>query len=173
MMLPMINRHVAGLLGSVSSSLLLIYGACAQTVDRPILTLAGARTALQAAEEKAAALHRPSCIAVVDTGGHLLLFERMEGAWLAGAELSLGKARSAALFGKPTAALEDTINGGRTALVTAGVNEMQGGVPVIVRDQVVGAIGVSGSEKDGDVPVAEAGVSAVAKPADKTDGHAP
>ena len=146
-------------------------GAQAQTANQPTLTLEGARTALRAAEEKAATLHRPSCIAVVDAGGHLLLFERMEGAWLAGQDLSLGKARTAALFGKPTASLEDTINKGRTALVTAGVIEMQGGVPIMVHDAVVGAVGVSGTEKDGDVPVAEAGVAAVDKSADKTNDH--
>ena len=156
---------------TVATIFLGVGGARAQTVRQETLTLEGARTVLHAAAEKAHAIHKPSCIAIVDAGGHLLLFERMEGAWLAGDDLALGKAHSAAIFGKPTAKLEDAINGGRTAAVTAGAVEMQGGVPVTAHGVVVGAIGVSGSDKDGDVPVAEAGSAAISPPADKDGEH--
>ena len=167
----MIKPNDWKLLTLAGTSLLLASGLHAQTANQQTLDLDGARMVLRAAEEKARAIHKPSCIAVVDAGGHLLLFERMEGAWLAGDELAQGKAHSAATFGKPTAKLEDTINNGRIAAVTAGAVEMQGGVPVTVRGVVVGAIGVSGSDKEGDVPVAEAGCAAVSSPADRDGGH--
>ena len=129
------------------------------TVSRPTLTLAGARAVLQIAEQAAHRLQAPSSIAVVDANGDLLAFAQMDGARPVGGPLAIGKARSAARFQQPTQALEQAINGGRPAAITAGPVEMQGGEPVKVSGVVVGAIGVSGFDKDKDVQVAQEAAS--------------
>jgi glc operon protein GlcG len=126
------------------------------TANQPTLTFTGAEKALQIATERALALHAPSDFAVVDRSGTLLAFKRMDGAWVAGVPLSIGKARSAARFQRPTQALEQAVDTGRTALTTAGVVEMQGGVPIVVDGVVVGAIGVSGLDRNIDVQIATA-----------------
>jgi glc operon protein GlcG len=128
----------------------------AYTTDQPTLTYAGAQRILQAAAAAATARHAPSDIAVVDQAGDLLAFERMPGAWSAGITLSMGKARSAARFQRPTAVLEQAINTGRPAAITAGTIEMQGGVPIVVNGVVVGAVGVSGVDKTNDIEIAGA-----------------
>jgi glc operon protein GlcG len=88
------------------------------------------------------------------------MLERMDhAAMTASVDLAMGKARSAALFKKPTQDLEDAINHGRYAAITArGFIEMQGGIPVVVDSEVVGAIGASFATPDQDVRVARAGL---------------
>lgn len=131
---------------------------------RPILTLEAARTIVGAAEAKARAEGWPSVIAVVDNGGLLLLLERMDDAAInSGVELAPAKARTAALFKKPSGVLEDAINGPRPALLSArGFILMRGGVPITVNGYVVGAIGVSGDTPEHDEIVAKAGIAAFA-----------
>ena len=100
---------------------------------------------------------------MVDDGGWPILIERMDhAAVLAGVELAPGKARTAALFKKPSQDLEDAINSGCIAATTArGFVEMQGALPIIVDDEVIGAIGVSADTKDHDVQIARAGLAAL------------
>jgi glc operon protein GlcG len=101
-------------------------------------------------------------IAVVDDGGHPLALERLDGAPGNSAYIAPEKARSAALARKETKALEDMVNGGRTAFVTAPLmTSLEGGVPVLVDGQVVGAVGVSGVKADQDAQVAKAGIAAL------------
>ncbi|MCQ4272494.1 heme-binding protein [Pseudomonas kuykendallii] len=101
-------------------------------------------------------------IAVVDDGGHLLALERLDGAPANSAYIAPEKARSSALSRKETKALEDMVNGGRTAFVTAPLmTSLEGGVPVLVEGQVVGAVGVSGVKADQDAQVAKAGIAAL------------
>ena len=128
-------------------------------VNRLSITTEAAKTLIAKAEEKARSLHRAVNIAVVDNGGNLLAFERMEGAFLAGVDLCQGKARSALRFEEPTAKIEATIHDGRYALITAGAVEMQGGIPVVHDGQIIGAIGVSGADSSTDVPIAEAALT--------------
>jgi glc operon protein GlcG len=128
-------------------------------VERPSITIEGAKELVAKAEAKARTLNRTVCIAVVDNGGNLLAFERMEGAFLAGIDLSQGKARSALRFEEPTAKIEATVHDGRYALVTAGAVEMQGGIPLLRGSEVIGAIGVSGADTASDVPIAESAVA--------------
>lgn len=143
---------------------------CAGTVQaaplpmRPILTLEAARAVASAAEAKARAEGWPGVIAVVDAGGLLLLLVRMDDAAnLAGVELAPGKARTAALFRKPSGALEDAINGPRPAAITArGFVLMRGGLPITVGGHIVGAIGVSGDTPEHDEVIAKAGLAALA-----------
>jgi glc operon protein GlcG len=138
--------------------------ATAQTAAKPSLTLDAARRILKAAEREAEQHNWPSTIAVADASGELLVLERMEGARAAGAYLAPGKARTAVVFRHPTKDLEETINNGRTAQVTApGFVQMEGGVPVTIDGQVVGAIGVSGENKQQDSQIATAGVTGLNK----------
>jgi uncharacterized protein GlcG (DUF336 family) len=124
-------------------------------VDRPTITTEAAKALIAKAEAKARSLHRTVSIAVVDSGGNLLAFERMDGAFLAGVDLCMGKARSALRFEEPTAKIESTIHDGRYALITAGAVEMQGGIPLFRGSEIIGAIGVSGGDSSMDVPIAE------------------
>ena len=98
-------------------------------------------------------------IAIVDEAGTAIYVIRETGTFRAASDVSMGKARSAALFGFPSKKLEDGIYGGRNSLITAGYNMMRGGIPILVNGKVVGGIGVSGaSSADQDVEIAEAGV---------------
>ena len=101
-------------------------------------------------------------IAIVDDGGHPLALERLDGAPANSAYIATEKARSSALSRKETKALEDMVNGGRTAFVTAPLmTSLEGGVPVLVDGQLVGAVGVSGVKADQDAQVAKAGIAAL------------
>jgi uncharacterized protein GlcG (DUF336 family) len=99
----------------------LIQGANAQLLEKKALTLAAARKMVAAAEAEAERNRLAGVLAVVDDGGWAILLERMDNAaYVASVELALGKARTAALFKKPSQALEDAIDHGRFAAVTAG-----------------------------------------------------
>jgi glc operon protein GlcG len=137
----------------------------AQTVLRQkrVLTLEAARRVVAAAEVEAQRNGSPCVIAVVDDAGWLILLERMDNApMLASVELAPGKARAAAIYRKPTQVLEETINRGRTAAITAPFVQMQGGLPLTVEGEVVGAIGVSADTPAHDQQIAEAGARALA-----------
>lgn len=125
------------------------------------LTLEGAQKVMDAAVTYAKANQSPGgSIAVVDAGGHLLLFERLDGSFPASATVAIEKARTAALFKFESKKLEDAINGGRDALITVGFTFLQGGVPVLYNGQVVGAVGVSGAKSaDQDREIATAGAA--------------
>ncbi|WP_397448813.1 heme-binding protein [Pseudomonas sp. NA-150] len=97
-------------------------------------------------------------IAIADDGGHLLALERLDGCAPASAYIATEKARTSALGRRETKSYEDMVNGGRTAFVTAPLlTSLEGGVPVIVDGQVIGAVGVSGVKADQDAQVAKAG----------------
>ena len=117
-----------------------------ELMDRKTLTLDGARRAIAAAVAQAHRNHAGGVIAVVDDGGNLMALERVDGTFAAGANISIGKARTAALFQKPTRAFEEIIAKGRTAMVALNdFTPLQGGVPIVVDGQIVGAVGVSGA----------------------------
>ncbi len=119
----------------------------AQVVEKTALTLEGARQIIATAIGEARRLNAPGgVIAVVDDGGNLIALERLDGTFPAGAHISIGKARTAALFRRPTRAFEETIKNGRTAMVALpDFTPLQGGIPIVVGEQVVGGIGVSGA----------------------------
>ena len=133
----------------------------AQVADKKVLTLEGAKKVAAAAAADARAHGEGSAIAVVDDGGNLMYLERLDGTFAAGARISIGKARTAALFKKPTAAFEDIIKNGRTAMVALeDFTPLQGGVPLEVDGKVVGAVGVSGAaSQQRDEAVAKAGAA--------------
>lgn len=100
-------------------------------------------------------------IAVVDAGGNLVYLERLDNTFAAASEVAVKKANTAALFKAPSSKLENSINGGRQALITVGHTFLQGGVPIIYQGQVIGAIGVSGSASaQQDEDMANAGAKA-------------
>jgi uncharacterized protein GlcG (DUF336 family)/quercetin dioxygenase-like cupin family protein len=118
----------------------------ASLAERKTLTIDGARRAITAAVAQAHRNHAGGVIAVVDEGGNLMALERVDGTFAAGANISIGKARTAALFQKPTHVFEDIVNKGRTAMVALNdFTPLQGGVPIVVDGQIVGAVGVSGA----------------------------
>jgi glc operon protein GlcG len=136
----------------------------AQIANKKTLDLAGAKKAIASAVAEAQNLNAPgAAIAVVDDGGNLIAVERLDNTFAAGALISIGKARTAALFKKPTHAFEDIINQGRTAMTTLNdFTPLQGGVPIVVDGQVVGAIGVSGAASaQQDEALAMAGARAI------------
>jgi len=140
-----------------------IGSATAQFAEKKVITLAAARKMVAAAEAEAERNHWGGVVAVVDDGGWPILIERMDNAaFTASIELAPGKARTAALFKKPSEALEDSINHGRIALVTSrDFIEMQGGLPIVVDGQVIGGIGASFDTPEHDVQVAQAGLAAL------------
>jgi glc operon protein GlcG len=133
----------------------------AQTVNVMVLDQTGAQTVLQAARESAQQRNAPSAIAVVDPAGDLLAFQRMDGVRPASADLAIDKARTAARLRRPTAEVEDNINKGRTAFVTADIPALRGGMPIHVNGEVVGAVGVAGLSKETDTEIANTAAAAL------------
>lgn len=128
------------------------------------LSCKGAHVLVHAAEKKAAAMGVPECIAVVDAGGELLAFSRMDGARPGSVEIAITKARSAARRRRPTAdeAGGDVVASIRLALAAQmHVTGIGGGLPVLVDGQIVAAIGASSGTSDEDVAVAQAGIDAL------------
>ena len=137
----------------------------AQTRTTRVLTLEGARKAADAAVQMARSRGWEASIAIVDPGGALIHFVRMDGAPPSSVDLSLGKARTSAKFRRPSKALADAVAAGRAGLVGAeGMLMMEGAVPVTVDGEVVAAIGVSGMTGAEDAEVAAAGAAAVRGP---------
>jgi glc operon protein GlcG len=133
---------------------------------KPVLTVTVAHEVLAAAVAHARAVSAPgAAIAVVDDGGSVVALERLDGTFPAGPDISIGKARTAAAFRKPTRVFEDLVNKGRTAMLAVPAvthfTPLQGGVPVVLAGQVVGAVGVSGAASAAqDDEIAQAGADA-------------
>ncbi|HXE76377.1 MAG TPA: heme-binding protein [Candidatus Xenobia bacterium] len=128
----------------------LALNASAQVTEKKSLTLDGARQVIAAAKAEAKRLNAPGgVIAVVDDGGNLMALERLDGTFAAGANISIGKARTAVQFKRPTRFFEELINSsGKGRTVMTALNDFTpliGGVPVMVDGQVVGGVGVSGA----------------------------
>ena len=141
---------------SPASNLPLPYG--------PPIALAVAKTIMAAAEKEAAANQWPMAIAIVDSTAHLVLFQRADQTQLGSMEVSVGKAMTAVRFRRSTKVFEEAIAaGGAGVRITTmpGVLALEGGVPIIVDGQVIGAIGVSGMLSTQDAQVAAAGLAAL------------
>src|SRR5205814_173047 len=118
-----------------------------QIVEKKSLNLDGAKKAIAAAIDCAKKNNAPGgVIAIVDEGGNLMALERLDGTFAMGATISIGKARTAVLFKKPTRFFEELINKDRTAMTAVdGFTPLIGGIPIIIGGEVVGGIGVSGA----------------------------
>lgn len=125
------------------------------------LTEEGAQGIIAAARDKAAAMGVPQCISVVDSGGHLLAFLRMDGAFVLSIDSSLRKAMTAASYGEPTGGIADGIDV-KLALATDGKRiNLPGGLPIIVDGHVIGGIGVGSGTGAQDLEVAKVGVATI------------
>ena len=124
--------------------------------------LQAAKLVIAAAKAEAVQKGWPCVVAVSDSAGYLIALDRMDDSpMLASVELAPAKAHTAALFRKPSKALEDSIHAGRLAAVTSGFVQMAGGLPLIVNGEIIGAIGVSFAQPDWDAQIAAAGAAAL------------
>ena len=130
---------------------------------KPYLSLADVKRVAAAAEAEALAHQWAVVIAVVDDGGHLLWLQRLDGAAPISSQIAPAKARTAALGRRESRLYEEMINQGRTSFLSApGLEGMlEGGVPILVEGQCVGAVGVSGVKSSEDAQIARAGIAAL------------
>ncbi|MBT9456546.1 MAG: heme-binding protein [Burkholderiaceae bacterium] len=130
---------------------------------KPVLTLADVRSIAAAAEAEAVANQWAVSIAIVDDGGHLLWLQRLDGAAPISAQIAPAKAHTAALGRRESKVYEDMVNQGRVSFLSApGLQGLlEGGVPILVEGQCVGAVGVSGVKSSEDVQIARAGIAAL------------
>jgi uncharacterized protein GlcG (DUF336 family) len=131
-------------------------------MQKKSLSLEDARKAAAAAAAEAKKNKWDVAIAVVDAGGHLIYFERIDETQTGSIDIAIGKARTAANFKRPTKALEDALNGGQYAILTyPDILPREGGLPIFADGKFIGAIGVSGVKSSEDAQVAKAGVDAL------------
>jgi glc operon protein GlcG len=135
----------------------------AELPSKRVLTLEAAKAVAGAAEAEAARRRATVVVAVVDDGGHVVYLSRLNDTQVASVEVGIGKARTAAIFRRPSKVFEDQIRDGRVAsLVLPGATPLQGGIPLVLDGAVVGAIGVSGNTPQEDEDIAKAGAAALA-----------
>jgi uncharacterized protein GlcG (DUF336 family) len=127
------------------------------------ITIDAARKAMAAAETEAIKNTWGVAIAIVDSGGHLVMLHRLDNAQLSATRIAEAKARTAVEFRRPTKALEDAVAGGGAGLrvLTFGASVAEGGVPIVAGGRIVGGIGVSGVASHQDAQVAQAGADAI------------
>src|ERR1041385_2224708 len=143
--------------------LLLASGLRAELPVKQVLTLGVAKKIAAAAEAEALKRRSTVVIVVVDDGGHVIVLERLDDTQGATVEVGVGKARTAAIFRRPSKVFEDQIREGRVAaLALPGATPLQGGVPIEVDGKVIGAIGVSGNTPQEDEDIAKAGAASAA-----------
>ena len=142
----------------VACIILCAFASNAQVISTKSISLDAAKKIVAESVRFAKANNAPGgAIAVVDNGGNLVYLERLDNTFPAASEVAIKKANTAATFKAPSSKLENSINGGRQALITVGHTFLQGGIPIIYDGQVIGAIGVSGSasaQQDEDMAIA-------------------
>ena len=124
------------------------------------ITLEDAKKALAAGEAEAKKNNWNVAIAILDAGGHLIAFQRMDDTQIGSVNIAIGKARTAVNFKRTTKAMEDIVAGGRIAFVAIdGITPVQGGLPVLVDGKVIGSVGVSGVQSSQDEQIAQAALN--------------
>ena len=147
---------------AILSSLTTAYAEQRLVLEKKVLSLAAARKIVAAAEAEANARGVGVVIAVVDSSGTIIDLTRMDTAQVASVNVGIGKAKTAAIYRRPSRDFEEQIKSGRiAALALADATPLQGGVPVLVDGKVVGAVGVSGDTPQVDEAIAIAGAAAV------------
>jgi uncharacterized protein GlcG (DUF336 family) len=130
---------------------------------KPAISLSVARQVAAAAEKHARENKWNVCIAIVDDGGHLVYFQRMDGVQTGSVLVSQRKAQTAIAFKRPTKVFEEGVAGGRNALIALpGAVPLEGGVPLVADGQMIGAIGISGVTAQQDGMIAQAGADSLA-----------
>ena len=131
---------------------------------RPVLTQDDCLKVMAAAEAEARKNSWNVAIAILDDGGHLMHFSRMDGATPANAGIALEKGRTAAISRRSSGVWEEMIKGGRTAMIKMpGILPVQGGMPIVADGNCIGAVGVSGVQSHQDEQIAQAGIDALLK----------
>ena len=161
----MSSRFVGGLL----FSLMFVLTASSALAQMPNpygapISLENAKKAAAAAVAEASKNHWTMAVAVTDIGGDLVYFEKMDGTQTGSVQVAIGKARTAALFKRPSKAFQEIVAGGGNGLRILGLEgavPIEGGVPLVMDGQIVGAIGLSGATSDQDGQCARAGADAV------------
>src|SRR5262245_51209897 len=129
--------------------------------SKKVLTLDVAKKVAAAAEAEANKRRATVVIVVVDDGGYPLVLLRLDNTQVASVDVGIGKARTAAIFRRPSKVFEDQVRDGRVAaLALPGATPLQGGVPLLYEDKVIGAIGVSGNTPQEDEDIAKTGAAA-------------
>lgn len=147
---------------TVSSLLLAASSLSAQQLStKKSLNLAVTKVIVAAAEQEAAKNKWTMFITVVDDGGTVVAIERMDETQIGSLDVSIGKAKTALRFKRPSKVFDDLVNGGRPGLMGLGVTPVEGGIPLMADGKVIGAIGVSGGTSQQDAQVAQAGVAAL------------
>ena len=155
-------KAISGILFAAMLSVTAL-GAQAQPYGPPI-TLEQARKAMAAAEAEARKNNWNMAIAIVDSGGHMVLFQRMDGTQFAGARIARDKAWSAAAYKRPGKVFQDRLaKGGEELRILQlhGVSAIDGGDPIVVDGRLIGGIGVSGGSGEQDGQVSKAGAGAL------------
>src|SRR4029453_19109399 len=128
---------------------------------RRVIDTAGADAVIAAAEEAAAATRARAYMCVVDPSGEVIAMRRTQGAQVASSRVAVDKARTAAIFVRPSREMEEQVTGGRLgALALHDASALTGGIPLVVEGEIVGAIGTSGETPDEDEAVSIAGATA-------------
>jgi glc operon protein GlcG len=135
--------------------------AAAQLRATKSLTLEGAKNIVAAAEAEAQKNNWGMAFAVVDAAGNLVLFHKGDAARPSNVEFAIAKARTAARFQRPTKSLDSSVSAGRLQLLAADALPIEGGVPIVIDGQVIGAVGVSGGSSAQDAQVAMTGIAAL------------
>lgn len=175
-------KHITAVVTGAVIAMLASISYAESISDKRGLTLEGAKKVIAATVAEGKRVNAPgSSIAVVDDGGNLLALERLDQTFAASANIAIGKARTSALFKKPTNVFEDAIKGGRTSMVTLGSDlqnftPLQGGIPLEWEGKVVGAIGDSGAasaQQDEELAIVGAQSLDNMERAGMTNGHTP
>ncbi|MEO8624063.1 MAG: heme-binding protein [bacterium] len=133
----------------------------AQLRATSVLTLDGARNIVAASEEEAKKNNWSMSVAIVDASGGLVLFHKGDGSRPSNVDFALAKARTAARFQRATKTLDSAVTAGRLQWLAVDALPIEGGVPIIVDGQIIGAVGVSGGTAAQDAQVASAGIAAL------------
>jgi glc operon protein GlcG len=149
---------------SVLSAILYTSPATGELLTKKGISLEDAKKVAAGAAAEARKNKWYMAIAIIDEGGTLVYFERLDETQIASADIAIGKARTAVTYKRPTKALEDAINSGQNAILTfPNTLPREGGVPIVVDGKVMGGIGVSGGKSSEDAQVAKAGIDAFSK----------
>jgi glc operon protein GlcG len=152
------------LAGALALALLTAGPAPAQTVPPPYgppIGIENARKVMAAAEAEASKNNWAVVIAIIDSGGHVVMMHRYDNVQLSSIEISQGKAKTALMFKRPTKVLDDAISSGGSGLRFLSLKDivpLEGGLPLVLDGKIVGAIGVSGVLSSQDAQIARAGL---------------
>jgi uncharacterized protein GlcG (DUF336 family) len=155
------------LFGAGIIALMAVVPARAQTAPPPYgpsIGIEGARRVMIAAEEVAAKNNWPVVIAIIDTGGHIVMLHRRDDVQLSAIEIAQGKARTALMFKRPSKVLDEAISSGGAGLRFLALKDivpLEGGLPIVFQGRIIGAIGVSGVLSAQDAQIAQAGLDAI------------